>query len=166
MRHYHHGYDELSVKYSGKAVTDDQVFKNDSTNHAITVTLTAGFIKYGQNFNVLVVDGADEKERLRWLSGADDMERVTIGGTEYYVDKGTEESDIFEPVYWLYPTENTIECGVPCSFEREVDFAEILKYYGMEDAKPSEIQFELSTDNTSGHFDLEELSFFDKTKAE
>ncbi|WP_295069333.1 glycoside hydrolase family 11 protein [Ruminococcus sp.] len=161
-----HGYDELSVKYSGKAVTDDQVFKNDSSYHDITVTLTAGFIKDGKTFNVFVVDGADEKDRLRWLSGADDMERVTIGGTEYYVDKETEGNDIFEPVYWLYPTENIIECGVPCSFEREIDFSEILKYYGMENAKPSEIKFELSADNTSGHIDIEELSFFDKTKTE
>ena len=91
---------------------------------------------------------------------------MTIGGTEYYVDKETEGNDIFEPVYWLYPTENIIECGVPCSFEREIDFSEILKYYGMENAKPSEIKFELSADNTSGHIDIEELSFFDKTKTE
>ena len=157
-------YDELSVKYSGEAVIDPKSIIYKSSH--LTVSIMAEFRKDGRPVNVFFTDGADDNERLRWLANSDDMECVTIGGKEYYVDKANMDSELFDPVYWLYPKENSIVCDGACSFEGEVDFAEILKYYGLEDYKPSEIRCKFSAEQVWGHIDFKELSFLDKSKNE
>ena len=156
--------DSLSVKYSGTAKTE--AIADSGQRSYILMKVTASFVSGDDEVVFIINDGADEEDRLRWLLAFDDMELVNIGGTEYYVDKMTEPMEEIDPgkFIWIYPKESSFEAGKLCSFEREIDFSEILKYYGKEDYKPSGVSCSLVSSESSGFAEVNEMSFIGSSK--
>lgn len=159
-------FDELSLKYSGTVKTEScATFGNESS---VKFNIFAQFKNDSDTVNFLIEDGASKKERLRWLSDPDDMKLVEIGGHEYYIDKNDELPDEIDPdkYIWLYPKENIIKTDEVCSFDEEIDFSEILKYFSKEEFKPYSVQCSLTTYDTEGFAEINELSCIDNSKAE
>ncbi|MCR5600364.1 MAG: glycoside hydrolase family 11 protein [Ruminococcus sp.] len=158
--------DECSLKYSGTVKTEPCAAVGNESN--VESAIWAEFKNGSDTLEFLIYDGASEAERLMWLHDPDDMKLVEIGGNEYYVDKNAELPDIMEPqmYIWLYPKENSIKTGEVCTFDGEIDFSEMLKYFGKEDFKPYSVKFSLITNNTKGFVELKELSCTDKSRAE
>ncbi|MBP5380037.1 MAG: glycoside hydrolase family 11 protein [Ruminococcus sp.] len=160
-------FDSLCVKYSGEFKADEC---GDKTNKSSTVMhITAEFGNDDGTFTVYLQEGADDADRLRWIDSPDGMEIVNIGGIEYYVDKQVYDDQLKEVmtdnVLWIYLKDNSFEFGEPCRFDREIDFAEILKFFGKEDYQPGTVSASFSVRNVSGHIDFNELSFNDNSKA-
>jgi hypothetical protein len=159
-------FDELSLKYSGTVKTESCAVYGNESNAKIFIF--AEFKNASDTVSFLIEDGSGEKERLRWHSDPDDMKLVEIGGHEYYIDKNEELPDEMESdrYIWLYPKENTIKTDEVCNFEEEVDFSEILKYFGKEEFKPYSLNFSFVTSDTEGFAEINELSCIDNSKAE
>ena len=158
--------DELSLKYSGTAKIEPCAAVGNESD--VKLEIWAEFKNGSDTVEFLICDGASEAERLRWLRDPDDMKLAEIGGNEYYVDKNAELPDVIEPYnyIWLYPKENSIKTGEVCTFDGEIDFSELLKYFGKEDFKPYSVKFILDSNNTKGFVELNELSCTDKSRAE
>lgn len=159
-------FDELSLKYSGIVKTRScAVYGNESN---IKISISAEFKNDSDTVTFIIEDGAGETDRLRWLSGPGDMKLAEIGGREYYIDKNDELPDEIEPdrYIWLYPKENTIKTDEICSFDEEMDFSEILEYFGKDEFKPYSVQCTLVTSDTEGFAEIKELSCIDSSKAE
>ncbi|MCR4638573.1 glycoside hydrolase family 11 protein [Ruminococcus sp.] len=158
--------DELSLKYSGTVKADS--CSEYVTKGSVKTTIDAEFRNGSDSVRFIIEDGADEDERLRWLSGPDEMKLVEIGGKEYYIDKNEDlpeeiETDRF---IWLYPKENAVKTDEVCNFDSEIDFSEILKYFGKEEYKPYSLECSVVTYNTNGFAEFKEISCTDKSKSE
>jgi hypothetical protein len=159
-------YDELTLKYSGTAMADsyDLSWKESS----IEITVEIEFKNDYDKVRFIIEYGTSEDERLRWNTDPDDMKLVEIGGKEYYIDKNEDLPDEIEidRFIYLYPKEDSIKNDEVCNFDVEIDFSELLKYFGKEEFKPDLVEFCLKTEATKGFFELEELSCTDKSKAD
>ena len=60
----------------------------------------------------------------------------------------------------------TIKTDEICSFDEEMDFSEILEYFGKDEFKPYSVQCTLVTSDTEGFAEIKELSCIDSSKAE
>lgn len=158
--------DELSLKYSGIVKTESCAVSGNESY--VKLGIFAEFKNNNNTVKFIIEDGVSETDRLRWNSSSDDMKLVEIGGNEYYIDKNEDLPDEIEPdrFIYLYPKDNSIKTDEVCNFDGEIDFSEILKYFGKEEFKPNAVKFSLETNDTKGFCELEELSFTDKSKAE
>lgn len=149
------GAEDLRVRYSGKVKVSD----NDSYNN-VSMSTTYVFDNDGNTFTVFVSDGADEEDKLRWNSDRNDMKLVEIGGIEFYTDKNEDlDADVFtDNSLLLFTKDSLIDSDKLCSFEREIDFAEILKYAGKENFRPHEVSFSAEAKNSSGYIDFSEIT--------
>lgn len=158
--------DKLNLKYSGTVKTDScAVVGNESS---AKICILAEFKNDSDTLTVLITDGADEADRLRWLDSPDDMKLIEIGGNEYYIDKNDELPDVIEPnrYIWIYPKENSIKTDELCTFDGEIDFTEILKYFGEEDFKPYSVKCSFVAHDTKGFAEFNEMICTDNSKAE
>ena len=159
-------YDELTLKYSGTAKADSCDLS--SKESSIEITVEAEFKNDYDKVRFIIEYGASEDERLRWNTDPDDMKLVEIGGKEYYIDKNEDLPDEIESdrFIYLYPKEDSVKNDEVCNFDVEIDFSELLKYFGKEEFNPDLVEFSFKTEDTKGFFELEELSCTDKSKAD
>ena len=89
------------------------------------------------------------------------MKLVEIGGIEFYTDKNEDlDADVFtDNSLWLFTKDSLIDSDKLCSFEREIDFAEILKYAGKENFRPHEVTFSAEAEKAADILTSVEMHF-------
>ena len=157
-------FEELNVKYSGTVKTE----KSPQFEGKVNIGIDAEFKNGSDTVKFRFSDGASEDDKLRWLGDPDDLKLAEIGGKEYYIGKIDEMKDDAETRLSidLYPKENSIRSDEVCSFDGEIDFSEMLKYFGKEEFKPYSVKCLIASYDINGFCELNELSCTDKSKAE